>query len=279
MTIPKIIHQIYWDFSGKNKPPPPTWKKFSKSWRKCFPDWEYILWNEKSCKNFLKTHYPWFLLQYNSYKLPIQKTDVMRPFILYHYGGIYADMDYECFHNFENYLADNPSPIYIVEETGFLPVLFQNSLMISIKSHPFWVHVIKAFYRKPTLLTKVLPSGLCVLTSTGPLLLQTVYNRTNAKTEIFILPKTRFNPTLDIIKKKGCLKNECFTIHHHHGSWIFSENFRNFNNKWFFSARSASKLFGPKKVITITLIVIIIIVFSIVLKSIFQKKKNIIPHY
>ena len=274
MTIPKIIHQIYWDFSGKNKPPPPTWRKFSKSWKNCFPDWEYILWNEKSCEKFLKTYYPWFLSKYNGYNLPIQKTDVMRPFILYHYGGIYADMDYECFYNFETYLTDNPSPIYIVEETGFLPVLFQNSLMISIKLHPFWMYVIKEFYRRPTLLTKILPSGMCVLSSTGPLLLQNVYNKTNIKSDIFILPKKQFNPTLDILKKKKCIENECFAIHHHNGSWIFSENFRKFKNNWFVSAESASKVFGPKKVITIALLVIIIIVSFIVFRKCFSKVKK-----
>ena len=31
--IPKIIHQIYWDFSGNNNPPPKDWLTFSKNIR------------------------------------------------------------------------------------------------------------------------------------------------------------------------------------------------------------------------------------------------------
>jgi len=273
MNIPKLIHQIYWDFSGNNKPPSTKWQKFSKSWKQKFPDWKYILWNEKTCQNLLKIYYPWFLSKYNSYTLPIQKTDVIRPFILYHYGGMYVDMDYECFYNFETYLTDNPSPIYIVEETGFLPVLFQNSLMISIKVHPFWIEVIKEFNKGPTLLTKILPSGLCVLYSTGPLLLQNVYNQTKAKSDIFILPKKQFNPTLNIFKKKRCENNKCFAIHHHNGSWIFSEDFRKLRSKWFLSSRNASTLFGPKKLIGVIMIVMIVmIVIFVVYRKYFFKE-------
>ncbi len=49
-----------------------------------------------------------------SYKFPVQKVDVIRLLILHHWGGMYVDMDYECCRNFEKYLIDHPSPIYIV---------------------------------------------------------------------------------------------------------------------------------------------------------------------
>ena len=42
MTIPKIIHQIYWDFSEQNKPIPEKWKKFHQSWKDNFPEPENI---------------------------------------------------------------------------------------------------------------------------------------------------------------------------------------------------------------------------------------------
>ena len=112
--IPKLIHQIYWDFWGHNNPPPVEWHKFSKTWKRSFPDWKYILWNKTDCYNLVKNHYPWFLNKYQSYKIPVQKVDVIRLLILHHRGGMYVDMDYECCRNFEKYLSDHPSPIYIV---------------------------------------------------------------------------------------------------------------------------------------------------------------------
>merc|ERR1711991_944368 len=58
--------------------------------------WIYKLWDEKSCLNLLVNNYPWFLDTYNNYKYQLQKVDSMRPFLLYHYGGIYFDMDFKC---------------------------------------------------------------------------------------------------------------------------------------------------------------------------------------
>ena len=38
---------------------------------------------------------------FNSYQYEIQRCDVIRYFLLYHYGGIYADMDYFCSKSFD----------------------------------------------------------------------------------------------------------------------------------------------------------------------------------
>jgi len=92
--IPKIIHQIYWDFTENNKQIPEEWLKFSKNIKNSNSNWEYKLWDYKDCIKLLEEHYPWFLEIYKNYKYPIQKADAIRPFILYHYGGIYLDLDY-----------------------------------------------------------------------------------------------------------------------------------------------------------------------------------------
>jgi mannosyltransferase OCH1-like enzyme len=44
-------------------------------------------------RTFIATHYPWFLDTFNGYKYPIQRADSIRYFALYHYGGIYIDLD------------------------------------------------------------------------------------------------------------------------------------------------------------------------------------------
>ena len=86
--ISKIIHQIYWDFSGNNREMPEKWLKYSNILRKNNKEYEYILWDENSCLELIKKNYSWFLDTYINYKYPIQKVDAVRPFILYHYGGL-----------------------------------------------------------------------------------------------------------------------------------------------------------------------------------------------
>jgi len=74
---------------------------------------EYISCNEESCLKLLQNHYPWFIHIYENYQYPIQKCDAIRPFILYHYGGIYLDMDSTCIKNiYENFKKPG---VYILE--------------------------------------------------------------------------------------------------------------------------------------------------------------------
>lgn len=44
-------------------------------------------------RTFLEDEFPWFVSTYDGYKFPIQRVDVMRYFLIRHYGGIYLDMD------------------------------------------------------------------------------------------------------------------------------------------------------------------------------------------
>ena len=90
--IPKIIHQTW-----KNETIPDKWKTYHQSWKTHFPTLEYkhILWTDKDNREFIKENYNWFLETFDNYPKNIQRADAIRYFILYHYGGIYADLDCE----------------------------------------------------------------------------------------------------------------------------------------------------------------------------------------
>lgn len=47
----------------------------------------------ESSRTFIEDEFSWFLPTYDGYKFPIQRIDVLRYFLLRHYGGIYLDMD------------------------------------------------------------------------------------------------------------------------------------------------------------------------------------------
>lgn len=99
MTIPKIIHHIW---VGPN-PIPVNSEGFIDHIKELHPDFEHRLWtdNDITPENF--TNYN-FINNTNSYA---QKADIMRYEILYRYGGIYLDTDFDIFKNLSSLLTND----------------------------------------------------------------------------------------------------------------------------------------------------------------------------
>ena len=85
--IPKTIHYCWF---GK-KPLPPLAKKCIVSWKKFFPDYEIIEWNED---NFDVNQIPYTAEAYKHKKYAFV-SDYARFKILYEHGGLYFDTDVE----------------------------------------------------------------------------------------------------------------------------------------------------------------------------------------
>tara|TARA_B100000902_G_scaffold373006_1_gene400525 strand:+ start:1770 stop:2546 length:777 start_codon:yes stop_codon:yes gene_type:complete len=85
--IPKVIYQTYKD---KNVPP-----IIKERWLKLNPEYEYHLYDDNDCYNFLIKYYTKEHADFFKYKIkdgPI-KSDFWRVCILYQFSGIYADID------------------------------------------------------------------------------------------------------------------------------------------------------------------------------------------
>ena len=59
-------------------------------------NYNYTLWTYDKLLNWLNIEYPWFLSIYQSYRYDMQRIDVMKYFLLFHYGRIYIDLDLKC---------------------------------------------------------------------------------------------------------------------------------------------------------------------------------------
>ena len=85
--IPPHIHQIW--IQGEL---PPQYREWQKTWQKMFPGWQYTLWTDKEIRK----------LPLRNRRLYEEETnygamaDVARYEILYMFGGIYLDADFEC---------------------------------------------------------------------------------------------------------------------------------------------------------------------------------------
>ncbi len=72
------------------------------------PEFEYHLFDDNECREFIKNHYDKFVLEAFDYLIPgAYKADLWRYCILYKYGGIYLDIKYRCTNGFKFiYLTD-----------------------------------------------------------------------------------------------------------------------------------------------------------------------------
>lgn len=98
--IPKKIHYCW--FGGK--PLPEDAKKCISSWRKIFPDYEIIEWNES---NFDFNSIPYTCEAYSVGKYAFV-SDYARFKILYENGGLYFDTDVEVIKPFDDIVAAGP---------------------------------------------------------------------------------------------------------------------------------------------------------------------------
>ena len=91
MSIPKIFHHIW---VGPNKIPEKSIGFIAKI-KELHPEYTFMLWTDKdlTIENFSNLEY------IHKAKRYAQKSDIMRLEILYKYGGIYLDTDFELFKN------------------------------------------------------------------------------------------------------------------------------------------------------------------------------------
>ncbi|MEE1059147.1 MAG: glycosyltransferase, partial [Treponema sp.] len=92
--IPKKIHYCW--FGGN--PLPDFAKRCIESWRKFFPDYEIIEWNEH---NYDVHKIPYISQAYNAKKFAFV-SDYARFDILYEHGGLYFDTDVEVIKPFDD---------------------------------------------------------------------------------------------------------------------------------------------------------------------------------
>mmetsp|Transcript_13805 Transcript_13805/g.16765 ORF Transcript_13805/g.16765 Transcript_13805/m.16765 type:complete len:359 (+) Transcript_13805:86-1162(+) len=175
--VPKIIHQQW-----KDENIPEKFMKWRNKWLEFYPqpEYEYMLWTDENGRQLIEQQYPWFLATYDSYQHNINRADALRYFVLHHYGGIYADLDYEATTNFFEYLPQDQvgmveSPYYWNEKT-------QNCLMSSPKDDPFWDDLFVVLV-KNSVKEKVLEA-------TGPILLDQAMEFSSHST--YVLPCENF---------------------------------------------------------------------------------------
>lgn len=101
IKIPKIFHRI-WLSGGLENPMPDEFVYYGQTFIDLHPDWEYKLWTDKNIpvKKFINKEL------YESIDGLVLKADIARFELLYMFGGVYADVDFEFYKNIEPIIKD-----------------------------------------------------------------------------------------------------------------------------------------------------------------------------
>jgi len=96
IVIPRIFHFIWLT----NNPFPTSAQRNIEQWKKLHPNWQIKLWTNESIYNSNFTIYNKHRFEHSAHG-GRQASDIIRYEIVYQYGGIYADVDFEPLKNIE----------------------------------------------------------------------------------------------------------------------------------------------------------------------------------
>lgn len=221
-AIPRIIHQTWRDAAV-----PAALAAFQRTWQIHHPGWTLHLWTDPDNRELIRRHYPWFLPVYDAYSEPIMRADAARYFILHRYGGVYADLDFECLRPQAPLLADHAVVLGLEPATHRdrpqarerkLDRIVANAWMASVPGHPFWEHVfakLAVFCRCPG-----------PLDATGPFFLTRALESFPAPESIRLVPPELLYPIdnetawADLPPEaQDRVRRTAYGIHHWRGGW------------------------------------------------------------
>lgn len=118
--IPKIIHQIY---LGDN-PLSEQELYWQKTWIDKNPDWSHVLWDDAKIESDLKITHPTVFENCKSFA---EKSDILRLEILYQFGGLYVDTDFECLKNIDPLFQDREIVLFLEKPKKICNAFFGSS--------------------------------------------------------------------------------------------------------------------------------------------------------
>jgi mannosyltransferase OCH1-like enzyme len=167
--IPRIIHHIWFTAISRDGSPqteiPLLWSDTQTMCQDNNPNFTFYTWSAETGHDFIQQNYPWFIPTYDAYPFPIQRVDALKYFLLWHYGGVYIDLDISCRRPLDPLLEFSA---WFPRAT---PLGVNNDLMASRPGHPVFGRMIRSlqvynchyYFTYPT-----------VFWSTGPMFVNTV---------------------------------------------------------------------------------------------------------
>lgn len=156
---------------------PANYARWSESFKRLNPDFDYYLWDDSQNRCFIEKYYPWFLPTYDTYPREIYRVDAVRYFFLYQFGGIYADMDTECLRPLAPLFRSGDVWLGRMGNDADFPHSRPNAIMASRPRQEFWLLAIHLLVEKAKALgDPAAMAGKGPEVMTGPFLLKNAYD-------------------------------------------------------------------------------------------------------
>jgi hypothetical protein len=165
-----FYHQILFDFKNPATVCEHEREVLSHNIKKFKGTFQYKCWNLDESIEFTKQHYPFLVCIFDvQTKFNIIKCDFFRYLLLYHYGGLYTDIDFLCIKSLDefvhcilsskletvNKISERPKIVLTEEwyDSMNMTQTIHNGILFSENSkHPFWINLILDIYEN--LITK-----------------------------------------------------------------------------------------------------------------------------
>lgn len=228
--IPRILHQTWKSKPlstnpSASSPFPSRLEKYCDSWKRFNPNIEYRFYDDADCLAFVHAEFPELADLYERLPLPILRADLFRYLVVYRTGGIYADVDMECFKSFDQFFSFDDA-VFSVEfeldsnaqrDCNFRhPYQIANCIFASEAGHPF----LRAVIDKAVVLINSQEniSTETVVGATGPHMLTRVFY-SQSWPGVNVLKRTCWLPNTFYPDWLYPLHPEIFARHHFLGSW------------------------------------------------------------
>jgi inositol phosphorylceramide mannosyltransferase catalytic subunit len=212
--IPRIIHQIW-----LGSPFPEKYRAWQRSWKQYHPEWEYRLWTDAEIEPLAQI--PGFFVgnTYQYYQEATnygERSDILRLLLLYYYGGLYVDTDFEALrsceilhHYYDFYTGMQPLDVAFAQ-LGY-------ALIGAAPRHP----LIKLLIDRLDLTR----GEQAIVARTGPVMMTVclVQHILQAAGTVVVLPASYFYPMgYEQAHEPPAVwqRPESFAVHHWEGSWL-----------------------------------------------------------
>lgn len=227
-VIPRIIHQTWADHEL-----PSSLQKTQERIRRLHPDHEYLFWTDSDLRGFIKQHYLPILHFYDALPKKIQQIDLARLLLVYHFGGLYLDMDYWVIKPLDGLLGSENCLFGLEPEAHAkrhgMQKIVSNAFFAATPRHPFIKALIDGIIERKS--TRSVRHPSYVLESTGPFLTTAIYERLGSLLNARILDAETMSPLsmaeVDILLSRGSFETletstkaqSAFGIHLYQGTW------------------------------------------------------------
>ena len=195
--IPRVFHRIW---LGRN-PLPQQFVEFGDTWARWHPGWEMRLWSDADLPPLIN----WACFE--DARTPAQKSDIARYEILYRYGGVYVDTDFECLRSIEPLLGDVRA--FSASEHPRHIRTVSIGIMGAVPGHGVFGDAIRTIPRR---YRNDRPPN----ETTGPLLMSEVARRDR---DLAVFPRNLFYPLAYDRRKYVFPRDSAYAVHHWAASW------------------------------------------------------------